>query len=304
MVKQLTLNALDRQVTAGLRRGIQALLAVWVVSVVMTVPVEGSQFEDFLRFVELGKSSGKVETSIVSYRDLRGVEVQLIGAVHVGESEYYKKLEERFASLDVLLYEMVKPRDADPSQLQTSQSGVSLLQRTMKNVLKLEFQLDAIDYSAANFVHADMTPEEFEKAQDAKGESLSGLMLKTMMEQQAATSPGDSIRENLRFLAALTNPNRSRALKLFMGRQIGEMEKAVIGLGEDKDGNQTGSVLLQGRNEVAMRVLTEHLNTFRHRRIGIFYGAAHMPDLESRLLKLGFRKVRSEWLTAWDMTGD
>lgn len=304
MVKQLTLNALYGQVTARLRGVTSRLFAVWIVSILVAGEVSGSQFEDFLRFVELGKSSGKVETSIVSYRDLRGVEVQLIGAVHVGESEYYKKLEQRFASLDVVLYEMVKPRDADPSQLQKSQSGVSLLQRTMKNVLELEFQLDAIDYSAANFVHADMTPEEFEKAQDAKGESLSGLMLKTMMQQQAATTPGDSIRENLRFLAALTNPNRSRALKLFMGRQIGDMEKAVIGLGEDSDGNQSGSILLQGRNEVAMRVLTEELNTFRHRKIGIFYGAAHMPDLEARLIKLGFRKVRSEWMTAWDMTGD
>ena len=31
----------------------------------------------------------------------------------------------------------------------------------MKDALNLTFQLDEVDYQAKNFVHADMTPEEF-----------------------------------------------------------------------------------------------------------------------------------------------
>lgn len=265
---------------------------------------KASDFDDFLRYVELGEESGKVETGIVTYRNLRGVEVQLIGAVHVGEAEYYSTLQKRFSEMDALLYEMVKPAGVDPSQLKRSDSGVSMIQRMMKNALKLQFQLDAVDYSPSNFVHADMTPEAFEKAQGEQGESLSGLMFETMMQQHALMTPGDAVRENLRFLAALTNKNRSHALKLYLGKQIGDMEKAVIGLDgkPDEEGNTNGSVLLHGRNEVAIRVLREQINFKRHRKIGIFYGAAHMPDMEKRLLNMGFRKVRSEWLTAWDMS--
>lgn len=263
---------------------------------------ENSTFDDFLRYVEISKDKGKVETSIVTYRNQAGVEVQLIGAVHVGESPYYKRLEDHFKTLDSLLYEMVKPKNASASSLQNSKSGVSMLQRFMKNALKLEFQLDAIDYSAKNFVHADMTPRAFEKAQSKKGESLSGLMFKTMMDQQAAYSPGDAVRENLRFIAALTNKNRTHALKLYLGKQIGEMEKTVIGMGKDSKGKQKGTVLLEGRNKVAIRVLKKTLRNPRKRKIGIFYGAAHMPDLEMRLEKLGFKKKKVEWLVAWDMT--
>jgi hypothetical protein len=37
------------------------------------------------------------------------------------------------------------------------------------------------------------------------------------------------------------------------------------------------------------------------KKIGIFYGAAHYPDMEERMLKQGFKKTAHEWLTAWDV---
>ena len=35
--------------------------------------------------------------------------------------------------------------------------------------------------------------------------------------------------------------------------------------------------------------------------LGIYYGAAHMPDFEERLLARGFTKTGERWLTAWDL---
>ena len=35
------------------------------------------------------------------------------------------------------------------------------------------------------------------------------------------------------------------------------------------------------------------------KKIGVFYGAAHFPDMEKRLLEKGFVRVKSQWLTAW-----
>lgn len=261
-----------------------------------------SSFDDFLRYIEFGKDSAKVETSIVTYTHRTGVEVDLIGAVHVGERHYYRNLEAYFKTCDVLLYEMVKPTEVAPNAARESQSGVSMIQRLMKNALKLEFQLDAIDYSAKNFVHADMTPAAFTKAQEQKGESLSGLMVQAMMAEQAHYTPGEAVRQNLRFLAALTNKNRNHALKMFLGKQIGDMERTVLGINQDKEGENAGTVLLEGRNKVAIKVLRKSLKNPKNRKIGIFYGAAHMPDMEKRLLQMGFSRQSTHWLTAWDMT--
>ena len=38
------------------------------------------------------------------------------------------------------------------------------------------------------------------------------------------------------------------------------------------------------------------------KKLGIFYGAAHMPDMEKRLQKMGFAQVgKPRWLVAWDI---
>ncbi len=262
-----------------------------------------STFDDFLRFVELENKRGKVETSIITYTNTKGTSVDLIGVVHIGEKDYYQALEDHFEKMDALLYEMVKPKNSNPEELRKSKSRVSSLQRFLKNTLRLEFQLDVIDYNKKNFIHADMTPTSFSKAQEKQGESLLGLLFESAMGQQAAMTPGDAVRENLRFLAALTNRNRNHALKMFLGRQLGEMEKAVLGFGNgDKTGEDSGTVLLEGRNKVAIKTLRRTIRRNNFKRIGIFYGAAHMPDMEKRLLKMGFKKQRTQWLVAWDMT--
>jgi hypothetical protein len=38
-----------------------------------------------------------------------------------------------------------------------------------------------------------------------------------------------------------------------------------------------------------------------HKKLGVFYGAAHFPDMEKRLLEAGFKRVKQDWLTAWDI---
>src|SRR5687767_12127019 len=72
--------------------------------------------QKFLRFKPDPAGGGTLETSIVRYANDEGDTVDLIGAVHVGDRAYYDLLNERFKNYDALLYEMVKPRDADMSQ--------------------------------------------------------------------------------------------------------------------------------------------------------------------------------------------
>jgi hypothetical protein len=64
--------------------------------------------------------------------------------------------------------------------------------------------------------------------------------------------------------------------------------------------SENGSVIVVERNKVAMDVLNKQMAK-GHRRLGIFYGAAHLTDMEQRLLAMGFKREKAEWLTAWDL---
>jgi len=48
-------------------------------------------------------------------------------------------------------------------------------------------------------------------------------------------------------------------------------------------------LILEDRNEFAMNELAKVLRREKHQRIAIFYGAAHLPDMEKRLLRMGYR---------------
>ena len=120
-----------------------------------------------------------METSITRYESDRypGVTVDLIGVVHIADKGYYDKLNKLFEQYDALLYELVAPEGARPIKGQNRQgtSALSGMQRMMKDMLDLQFQLDCIDYQKKNFVHADMSPAEFTKSMNKRGESFSQL---------------------------------------------------------------------------------------------------------------------------------
>jgi hypothetical protein len=60
------------------------------------------------------------------------------------------------------------------------------------------------------------------------------------------------------------------------------------------------SVIISDRNAKCLKVLDRQIKA-GDQKIGIFYGAAHLNDMEKRLLKAGYKKVSHRWLTAWDI---
>ena len=59
-------------------------------------------------------------------------------------------------------------------------------------------------------------------------------------------------------------------------------------------------MIISDRNQRCLEVMTREIAA-GHKNLGIFYGAAHFPDMEKRLLEQGFKPVKQEWLTAWDI---
>jgi hypothetical protein len=254
----------------------------------------------FIRFVEDGKGGGKLETAIVTYKNANGVTLHLIGALHVGEKSYYQGLSRDFAKYDALLYEMIKPKGAPPPAPGfKSQSGISMFQRFLKDMLKLDFQLDDIDYTRKNFVHADLDAETFFSMQKERGESILGIMLKSMlreMQKQAAGQGNPHEITGLDLFIALRAPDRAQQLKLLLARQFEDIEDQMAGL----DG-PNGSVIITERNKKCIQTLKKAIAD-GDKNIGIFYGAGHMHDLEQRVEKMGFHKTDAQWRVGWDMT--
>jgi hypothetical protein len=265
--------------------------------------VNPEQTPQFLRFVEDGRGGGKLEAAIVTYRNSQGVVVHLASALHVGERSYYQGLAKTFEGYDALLYEMIKHKDAPPpAPGERSGSAVSGFQRFLKDTLSLDFQLDDIDYTKPNFVHADLDYETFSKLQDERGESILGIMLQSMLHEMSRQMAGEGANKpqmNLfDLLAALKAPDRARQLKLLLARQFDDIEDQMAGLT-----GPNGSVIITERNKAALAALDRTI-TEGKKNIGIFYGAGHMRDMEQRLLDLGFKKTGIEWRVGWDMSSD
>lgn len=244
-----------------------------------------------------------LETSIATYTNGKQgddlVTVDLISAVHVGDRPYYESLNTQFEAYDALLYELVAPEGTTPADrpAKADTHPVAAMQDGLKTLLDLEHQLDIVDYKKSNFHHADMSPEDFEKAMKERGESFLSMFFRMAIEgmrQQQAKGGGGA--DDFKLLFALMSPNRPMSLKRVMAEQFSQMENISAAL--DGPG---GSAIVTDRNKKALEVLRQTLDRGKT-KIGIFYGAAHMPDMQRRLKEdFGLEKTAERWLVAWDM---
>ncbi len=149
------------------------------------------------------------------------------------------------------------------------------MQVAMKDALELVFQLDEIDYEAKNFVHADMTPQEFLNDMQKRKDSFVNMFARVLGSSIAAQ--GSSANQDAAVLAALMQPNRAIALRRVFAQQFETADIQMAGL-EDAEGLST---LVTERNAKAMEVLKTQLGKGK-RKLAIFYGAAHLDDMHAK----------------------
>jgi hypothetical protein len=250
-----------------------------------------------------------LETAVVRYAPRAGgrtstagdVSVDLIGAIHVADRAYFRQLNDLFTEYDVLLYELVAPdgtvvpRGRGTSNLHP----VGAVQNSMTRMLELEHQLAEIDYTRPNFVHADMSPDQFMDSMKDRGESFVQLYFRMLGQsigkQSQLAAEGESTEFHL--LRALFAPDRARQMKRAMAVQLSEMESLFLDFG-----GRQGSTLIAERNKVALAALEQQLEAGK-KRLGVFYGAGHLADMDERLRRdFNLEPVGVRWLTAWDLT--
>lgn len=265
---------------------------------------EEAATRSYVRYVAEDDGSARLETSVVTLNDAQGVRVDLIGAVHVGDAAYYEALNERFKAYDKVLYELVGSPEPGKPLGNRAVAGdqrlqwIGVLQEKMKTALKLESQLEKIDYSAANLVHADMDMAKFQESQSENKETFFSLWLKAMAAQRSMGNDGQSAMGNdlaamIVLMQILMKKDSSDDLKRFIGREFDKVEQLMTGI--EANG---GTVIIGERNRVALEVLERELQDGA-KMLGIFYGAAHFPDMEKRLGDMGFTVMGTEWVTAW-----
>jgi hypothetical protein len=242
-----------------------------------------------------------METAVVHFASPSrpGVIVDLVGAVHVGDRAYYDDLNKLFESYDVVLYELVAPegtRVPKGGRKGTSTHPIGAMQQGMSSILELSHQLNCVDYTKGNFVHADMSPDDFNKAMEDRGESFFQMFLRLMGTGIAQNAAGGGGVNDAALLMALFSKDRAMQLKTIMAQQFESLEGQMSAL--DGPG---GSTIITERNKRCFDVLDKQLQAGK-KRIAVFYGAGHLPDMERRLTAdYGFSRSGQTWLAAWQL---
>jgi hypothetical protein len=243
-----------------------------------------------------------MEAAIVTYtpkdRSKTAPTVDLISAVHIGERTYYEQLNREFKAYDVVLYELVAPEGTRVPKGGGKGSGsvISMIQKTMKNMLELEFQLEAIDYTQPNFVHADMSPAQFAESMKNRGDSMIKMFIRMMAAAMAAQDSQAGPASDLDMLKALFDKDRAITLKRIMAEQFQSMDGMLTAIE-----GPNGSTLITDRNKIALSVLRKQIDKSK-KKIAIFYGGGHMPDFDKQLREqFGLIPVKTRWLVAWDL---
>lgn len=254
------------------------------------------------------------QTSITRLKEPGGAYVDLVAVTHVADQAFYEKLNRHFPRYDSVLYEMILdvPRSVQHQNdlrsmfgykkrrpvIDTSKGGRdanSEFQRFLGKTLGLSFQLEHVNYSAANFHHADLTLEEYQEASAARNESPASI-LRDLAQSAGEDDPPEYKAIGklpwIKILATGPSPQEQQVLKVGFAASFSQLG--------DGAANAQPSALINDRNTRALKILAQRVK-IGEKKLAIFYGAAHMPDFVKRLKGDGWKVVSTSWMSAWDL---
>lgn len=245
-----------------------------------------AQTQEYIRLVR-GEYGSELQTAVETFeRD--GIIIDLYGAVHMADREYYRTVQRDLDQYDTVLYEGIKQDDTPNRETQS----LNLVQNGMARLLGLQFQKDGISYIGSNMVHADIDASALEQSLD--GQQLSPLSDLLTPEQMENLEPifnalGSLVDEYFR-----ANPQIRSQIKSQFAQQITQTDISK------QLPPQMKKAIIDDRNQIVMNKLSMQLRDYPMKReIAIFYGAGHNPDFAQRLLAQGWTRGEKVWKTAW-----
>jgi len=167
------------------------------------------------------------------------------------------------------------------------------LQKRLARAFRLTFQLDEMDTDKPNYLNADMSADEIEERladADADGSILFSLLDGSGFQAQMVAAVLGIIERM---------PGAANRGKLMMIEMLARADTDLMAAGMP-GGEGLLKVIIDDRNQVVLDRLAEALRQPNPpARIGILYGAGHMPDLIERLEdQLGFTQTAEHWIPA------
>jgi hypothetical protein len=253
---------------------------------------------NFVRFVEDGHGGGKMQAAVGRYVNDDGVQVELLSTMHIGDAAFFRDLAKQFPKYDAVLYELVAPRGVPPTE-----EGVNDQQKMIAQDCDLENQGPHMSYDRPNFVHADLTLEEIQKLEISRHGTFKGA-LGEGPGIKSATGTADTagqkdVYADIKAAKTATPAERIRLMRRAYSRLLAITAEPAPGMTYPPG----MEVLVGARNEEVIRVLDRVMGD-GDKNIAIFYGAAHMVDLEHRLFDMGFKRQSLVWKTVWTVEPD
>lgn len=246
------------------------------------------------QFTRLQKKPGtkveSVQTRAVRYVPTTGDGpiIWLIGVAHIGEADYYKGIQKLLDQQGLVLFEGVsnngERKDVD----------LSSTYKLFASTIGLVFQLTSIDYKHDNWKNSDVTWQELQDLAAKEGGQQGKDSLDAIGNAMDTNSGQGKMIAS--FLDSIKNdPGSQAALRVVLAEALSspDMLKNVLSALQS-------DVVLRARNDKIFSDLQGNLKTnSAPRSVALFYGAAHMPDLESRITKtLGYKMTEDRWYSA------
>jgi hypothetical protein len=174
------------------------------------------------------------------------------------------------------------------------------IQVELARAINLSFQLEAMDYSHANWRCSDMSIDEVDRALTARG-----LDFNLIGDTLAGSSlPAKFIKLVLRMIRtfdSFTDGAITDTFKVVLIEMLGDETLIDASMGQLGEG--FAEVIINERNQVVIDDVAELIaNEPEIKSVAIFYGAGHMQDMEKRLIEqLSYEPAEATWFRAIDV---
>ena len=175
------------------------------------------------------------------------------------------------------------------------------LQVQLADALKLEFQLEAIDYDRPNFRCSDMAVDEVDRRLQAKGLDFS-LIGGTLAGSSLPAKLVSLLLGFMKMADAMLEGAIADTFKVVMIEILADPRITDEGLAQL--GKGFGEVIINDRNQIVIDDLKKLIETEpQAKNVAVFYGAGHMTDMVDRLKdQLGYEPMTDadseRWLKA------
>lgn len=221
-----------------------------------------------------------LEAAVKTYHK-NGLEVKLAGMDHVANKDFFKKMFSALDSLEIILYEGTGKGKISKSQKKSD--SYKLDKSYKKGIVEYahahgwHYQNEIIPHNdyGKHWKHCDIGLAEEMGKMEKSEEDLKSLIEETIkmkcFSEKAKT--GFDKREESLYVHARLFKRKSE---------------------EDKS-----EIIIKYRNSLVIDELKRLINEERAKKIGVMYGADHMPGISSFLEKEGFNLKSEEWVKAW-----